>query len=306
MAAGGTGATFLDWTIQYLTNQELKKNYVSDDLIISEVDIPHEPLTNKNCHLYYKTHPRCHTFKNFYNKIYNYKIERSQLYTLYTVNSYDNAYNYLNVINDYTDVDHILFEHKKNEINLLFSMQYNRMGFDILWRDNEFISQQDNIWDQRELWSLYFPKMIFEQSEINMVNQLRKNKLDNVYLLNYEDFINNFDEIVIDFLKILQLNIINKRIDHWNIIYKRWQKLINLNLYNAYDDIIFNIVNNNNLDLTKFKITFADEIVLCSKLLFEYNLSLKCEGIIHMPQNTKEWHALLEHNIYHNLNDYMV
>ena len=50
----------------------------------------------------------------------------------------------------------------------------------------------------------------------------------------------------------------------------------------------------------------AEEIIITSKLLFDYNLSLMADGISTMPSNTTEWHSLLEENIYHNLSEYRI
>jgi hypothetical protein len=70
------------------------------------------------------------------------------------------------------------------------------------------------------------------------------------------------------------------------------------------DLIVDNIVNNVSYDLSMYDMSLGKEIIICKRLLFEYNLTLRMHGILTMPLNTCDWHTLLEENVYHDLSSF--
>jgi hypothetical protein len=130
------------------------------------------------------------------------------------------------------------------------------------------------------------------------------NRLQNTHVLDFDLYINNFENTVHDFISCIGLKVIDERIPHWRGIYKQWLNVVDINFFNDLSIIIENIVNHKSYSLKKYNMTLGKEIVLCKKLLFEHNIALKMSGIKKMPLDTKDWSSLLEENIYHDLSSY--
>ena len=303
LAAGGTGGTFLDWSISYLSSLCLEKVYIDNSMQAHTVNVLHNPLKNHTCHLHSKTHPSCGNFGEVY-AIYKTVGHQDHPFCAYTVDELiDGAEEgYTHLVSTFDDVMHLLYMHTMADIDTVFGLQYTRIQGQ--WETNKEISHTKSAWERRELWALYYPRMMLKQLHITETTQLMS--YNNVYALSYSDYLHNFDKIVYEFFDTINLSIIEERIQPWKHIYKLWQQIINLPFYKDLTHIIKCIVANIDYDLSKYNISMAEEIIITSKLLFDYNLSLMADGISTMPSNTTEWHSLLEENIYHNLSEYRI
>jgi hypothetical protein len=282
---GGAGGTFFDWTIHYLTSPTLTRSYVSRDFNIhNDISVVHNPLTHNNAHRHYRTDLGTGNFDRVMQLYY--LNNRRDIFTVYSVPGPTTQH----VTIDDDNVFNILFEFDKSHIDIIFAWQYNRMK---LLQFSEY-----NIWDKREKWALYYPKMVKNQLNVTV-------DAKHTLIVNFNKFINHFDVVIVDILSNIGLHVLDERMENWLLVYKQWREIINVKFFDDVDMIINNILFKRNYDLTQYNISTGDEIVLIRNLIFDHNLSIRGEGIEHMPTNTYNWFNLLEENIYHNIDDYI-
>ena len=108
----------------------------------------------------------------------------------------------------------------------------------------------------------------------------------------------NFKEVVNIIFKYLELEIDQSRIVHWENVYEQWSKIHfkNLMLSKYLDYICDSIINNKNTDLSRFDLTFWDEAIIQHMLLFKYNKNINSINLKKFPSNTKHLHKLLTEN----------
>lgn len=303
MIPGGAGGTFLDWSIHYLSSPNLTKDYIEQKTFMpfSGVNVPCNPIIrvkkSATAHLHRKTHPNS---MDEFARIWDIFISNEwdcDIFTTYTVNDMDNHALYDDIIYKFPKIfKNIVFKFHPSNIDVVFMWQYDRMVL------NDFTSFDDEypcIWDVREKWALFYPIMVKEQLDSNKIAES-----NNVYKIDFNIFINSLDTIAEDVLIECGEMLKPHRFAKWLEIYNMWQHLVGIDFINNLDKIVSDIINNNNHDLSGYDMTLGKEIVLSKKLLFEHNCSLKTFGIDVMPLNTKEWHNLLEENVYHDLSKY--
>jgi hypothetical protein len=174
------------------------------------------------------------------------------------------------------------------------AVQKTRLGALILSDTNSLCELP--IWDQRELLSLYYPACVKGQTTVE-----KNESLSNVYQLDFVNMIENLDIEIKNIFWYLGLTIQETRADQWKQIYIEWKHKNNLNFFKNLDKIIQCILTDSYHSLAQYNMSFAKEIVIASKLLYNHNLTLKSYGKINLSQNTKQWSEILETNTYHNL-----
>ena len=89
----------------------------------------------------------------------------------------------------------------------------------------------------------------------------------------------------------------------WTQVYQQWKTKNSLDFFADLDKIVDSILNGLSYDLAQYNMTFAKEVVLASKLLYNHNKALKSFSMAQMPTNTLDWYSILEENTYHDLHN---
>jgi hypothetical protein len=302
MVNAGAGGTFLDWSIHFLSSRNLIKDYIEQKTFTSihKCQIPFNPLrataTSVTAHLHCKTHP--HNIDEFTAvwDLYSSDGYEHDVFTSYTANDMSDSGLYREIILKFPNIfKNIIFRYSPKHVDSIFMWQYDRMEFkDSLPFDDSKFSHSD----LREKLSLFYPQMVKEQLESSDIGI---DDVTNIYEIDFDIFINSLDEIMIDILSECGVSIIPDRYEHWLNVYREWQNSLGIEFINHIDEIIKNIIENTYHDLSTYNMSFGKEVVLCKKLLFEHNLSLRDYGVEIMPLNAKSWYSMLEKNTYHDL-----
>lgn len=310
LGPGGCGGTFLDWSLHYLAG-DTKNIVVNCDptdrgkiLNTHPQDILENPIKNSTAHHHQKTHPND---KSIDAVIDTFKLIDSNLHTFYYVTSMGQGQtqtNHNDIINSYSDVKFITYVFKKEHIDLIFCLQYdktvgrkNLLKHEIKVNDTRLFDEL-SVGEQRELISLYYPKCIKSQILSEEINPSTNN-----YCFNFEQIWQSLPNTMPEIFNFLDLSIDPARINHWKQIYKLWLEQNNIDFFNDIPYIVECILTGVSLDLSKYSMTFSKEVVLLSKLLYDHNLTLKFENFKEPLTNTVQWHDILETNVYHNLNE---
>ena len=99
----------------------------------------------------------------------------------------------------------------------------------------------------------------------------------------------------------LSLSICKEKLQKWLPIYQEWREKNQLIFVDDLPKIIEHIVDGKFLDISKYSMTFDKETILASHLLYKHNLSLKVDQEYDLSRDTLQWHAILEPNLYHQL-----
>lgn len=310
LGPGGCGGTFLDWTIQYLSGQTHTwfvacgapdRSHIVKQLAI---DLTTNPLTNVNAHGHYKTHPNRHSVDSVidaFNKHPEFKL--SSFYFVDLLAPTDTQTNYNDLILRYPDVKFITYNFSESDVDLIFCLQHEKRTqlMELALNKKKFSNsdvefQHMQIWDQRELLSLYYPEEIRGQTIVEIVKPAANN-----FSINFVDAIENLDVLVNDIFKYIGVEIVQERFEHWLQIYNNWKQYNSLHFFNDLDSIVQSILSNESRDLTQYNMSFAKEVVIASNLLYKHNLAIKSYNVTNLSDNTKQWAEILEPNVYHDL-----
>ena len=309
LGCGGCGGSFLDWTIHYLSGNQINWVLETELKNRSAVTQPQEqiiidnPMVQSTAHGHLRTHPNTNSlptvidyFKsksNFTPHSFYYADEMKEDQTETMHNQ---------IIKTYPEILFITYQFKDIDIDAIFWLQYEKMASwahrynDAMVADTGTKISDYKLWDQREMLSMHYPDCIRGQT----VNEKIVDHSNN-FPLNFCDFFVDLPKQIDKIFEFLNLKIDMFRYNQWLAVYKKWQQLSGVEFYNDLNLIIDNVLNNKNMDLSKYNMTFAKEVVISSKLLFEHNLSLKSFGLDTIRTNTQSWHDILEKNVYHNL-----
>lgn len=310
LGPGGCGGTFMDWTIQYLSGQQNSWVAFCGPTDLSNISnqfqavIVEDPLFKTTSHRHQKTHPNNNSVDAVIDIFKSHP--EYQVHSFYYVDSITDrtqtAYNQL--YEYYPDVKFITYTFTNKDIDTIFCFQEEKMSpakqrLDNILKINSTTPFSElPLWDQRELLSLYYPGEIHGQT---MVEDLAV--VDNNYQLKFDIMLNTLDQEIENMFQYLGLDICQERIDHWKNIYNQWKHNNNLEFFKDLDLIIKCILNNVEHDLSKYKMSFAKEVVIASHLLYKHNLALKSYQKNDLSQNTTQWSEIIEPNIYHDLSN---
>jgi len=319
------GATFVDWSIQFLSGQT-RHYYAKDDRWI---DLVANPIVNDNAHNYKKNHPDGldQTIKTL-EKI---SQQGGELFTFYpTAIKYNTAYNQLNTDDKTQIIDYIrhdfnkVFELCSQKTKLIFidsnpeislyHIKIRRNGAFLLKEgqngtveelqqevDDHFFKESfdhfssNNKWDIRERRALNFRpynNAIGGVADVNINFGLPHLWIDSRSLWTLGD--QTFNKI----MNYIGLSIDPQRFNQWLPIYQQWasRQLKILDFCHEFSHIIDSIVNN--WDYQLGDLSFEQEVVIQHYLIYKHNLNLKTWQLEKFPSNTKDLHKLLEANIH--------
>jgi len=311
LGGAGCGGSFLDWSILYLSGAEesLAIQY-NDDLTAIEhtkvlpiVENPLNPL-RKNAHIHNKNHPVLQTLDATMLTLLESSIPLATVFCTAIAahdEKYQNDTGATSIIYDiakkYRNVNFIAYNYIEADYEKLFFSKFTKVRPAMLTMLDR--SWSDEPWEVREKLALFFPSAI--RSEFSIEHQIQ----NNVLLCSFDNIANN--QMLSEIKKIfawLDLEIDPLRIEHWEKMYRQWFDYSGFKFFNDIDHIMYNIMHGVDYDLSKYNMSFGHEIVLLSRILFDYNMSLKADGIEVMPLNTRDWNTLLEENTFHDLDGY--
>jgi hypothetical protein len=309
LGPSGCGGTFLDWSIHFLRGDTKHYTVVCDPNKDRSQILGHhyssvciDPLTGTTAHNHLKTHPNNGSLQQVID-IFT-QLPTSDLHTFYYVDSMrsdqtQTAHN--NIIQQNKNCYFLTYLFEPFDIDKIFCFQFEKISSIVKKFDNMLVYPTQKlselpIWEQRELLSLYYPKCIQGQT-INEIIDFYPNN----FLINFSKTLNSLDHMILEILEFLRITVDNTRWDTWLTIYQQWKANNNTNFFDELDTIIACILNNVDHDMTQYNMTFAREVVIASKLLYNHNKSLRSYNLEKIHPNTQHWHQILEENIYHNL-----
>ena len=304
------GGHFLDWSICFVSDQKEYYNCNKQQYL----PVVNSPLTQINSHQHKP---------NFFNnptdleKFYTENKDISKSVIFHQQRNNDLSYDKLgyqttlsiDLAVKYSDKIIVLDNHKdfvlydfssKQRSNILsFAGDKKIISFDESFEDlvNTFFLKNtkswicDNIWDKREFIALNFKP--FENSFIS-----------DYHNMDFDHYFLDTKELWIDFeienlLEYLDLPCNCKKLFKWKDVYKKWLLLHKqkIKFCSEFDTIIFNILNNKDMDLTFLDLDIMQEAAIQHVLIYQYNLNLKSWQLVRF-ENTKVLHHLLEENFH--------
>jgi hypothetical protein len=152
------------------------------------------------------------------------------------------------------------------------------------------------VWDQRELMSLYYPLALKGQTS----NEHVRSSTNNLQI-NFSTMLETLDCEINNLFSYIGLTVQPSRLENWKHVYNIWKTNNDLDFYKNLDVIIDCILHNVEYDLSQHNMSFAKEVVIASRLLYEHNLALRSNGKNSLSHSTKQWSEIIEPNVYHDL-----
>lgn len=303
LGPGGCGGTFLDWSIQFLSGQ--KENLlVRLDPTRSSVkstlmqQVMENPLIDSTAHAYQKTHPNNQSLPGIIDIFSTSEYPLNTFYYVDDMRPDQTHTTYNSIVETYPAIKFISYNFTVDQIDLIFCLQYEKINVAPQRYNTQIGMNAQTPGELREILSLYYPKCIQGQT-------LNEQLVDaeNLHLVNFADVWTRLDIAIFDIFDFLGLTVDKSRYSQWLNVYRTWVEKNKNNFFDDLPKILDCIVSGNRLDLKDYNMTFSKEVVLASKLLYNYNLALKFEGVNDLRTNTLQWHSVLEENVYHNLED---
>jgi hypothetical protein len=146
-----------------------------------------------------------------------------------------------------------------------------------------------DIWDTRERLALSTRPLELSGNQINL-------SMTHYWLDSRELWHNGVNKIK-DIMSWLEIPVDHTRVDHWQQVYTKWQRvqLDCLEFQYQYKHIVEAIINGWSYPIN---LTFDQEVVIQHCLIYQHNLNLKTWQLEKFPNNTSELHKLLEPNIH--------
>lgn len=158
-------------------------------------------------------------------------------------------------------------------------------------KNSKFWGDQVKIWDQRENMALSLRPFNHICHEINITST-------NHYEITVGDMLDNLDKEIYNILDFFNITPVG---DYtvWKSLYRQWQQIHDLRFYRSWEEIINNIIQGVDVDLTNYRMDFSKDVFIQHILIYQHNLNIKGYGLEKLPKNTKLIHALLEPNMHH-------
>jgi hypothetical protein len=158
--------------------------------------------------------------------------------------------------------------------------------------DSNNFFKDNNIWDKREKLALLAPHIL------KKINYYTLDKSQKHLYYTSDDIWNGLPTIVYEIADFLSLTINEDRLSSWMHIYNEWRLNHDAFFARHLDRIVDAIVNNYYVSLKRFNLNLYKEVLIQSKLIYEYNLNLKTWQLEKFPDNTQDLHELLEPNTH--------
>ncbi len=331
------GATFLDWSIHWLTGADQFYNIERGWIKLSD-----SPLrANINSHGHQKNHPcgvdQCNEAVSLLKKV-------NRLVSLFPV--YLHTEYVLSDLKidkkDYASNKHLVEDAQKKDYSTIWNLlQEQKIPIVYLnFSDPLYLSVPRNLevgmvdvaksynakldWFS-EFFSIFFNNTIssLTPSEYREIIALNIRPFDHCELDQLVDFSKphlyiNAEHLMYDGLacvtkciKFIGLTVDHSRINHWIKEYNKWQQ-IQLKILKFswdFDHICDSIVNNYYHDLKEYELDIVQEATILHVLLYKHNLNIKAYGLDIFPNNTQDLYNLLEPNfhelgnVYNNISE---
>lgn len=302
LGPGGCGGTFLDWTLHYISCNNTNRVIICDhatnrSTILKEIlqQVTTTPLKQSTAHNHLKTHPNA---QSLHEVVTRFRRQTAGLNTFYFVDCMQpdqTATDYNAIIDQYPDVKFIAYTFTPEDADAVFCLQYEKVStIATSLADTLKLSGRAPA-EQRELLSLYYPAEIRGQTSNELIADH-----PNSICLRWSDMLYNLPRVIHDIFKFLHLTVDSARYANWLTVYRSWQQRNNVDFYQDLNTITNNIVADIPMDLTKYNITFAKEVAIASRLLYNHNTALQTESAQTLT-NTQDWHKITEPNVYHDL-----
>lgn len=290
---GGIGGHFLSWSLYYLSGVD----YYWDPYNNCAKKIEHNPLKDNNCHGHHASHP---TTKTLLDERLDVPLDNQDLDIIFIQNVDHGEKNYTaesiqtlvqkcdKIIVVTLDASQTLYRCSTNR------RTKNNTGIGELL--NSEIHEYDNlqtVWDKREFLALNLKPM-----QHRTVTDFCMLDFDH-YRLEAQDLWHAFESSIKDLLDYCELTLKVDRMNNWTKIYKTWQTFhyqqLKFSWY--FDTILYNILNNVDMDLERFNLDLTQQSAIQHELIYRHNLNLKTWQLENFS-NTKQLHNLLEKNTH--------
>ena len=329
------GATFLDWSLHWLTGASRFYNEHKGWIDLIESPLGKSALT---AHGHEKNFPRGNAQLLKINKLFN-EVDSANLLTCYlhpmpvnlAIDQVDSCNKPLSEIfelatehtrtdllacqktcysNDMSfvviDLNDSVYTYKIRHIGpRILSVEESYDNTDKLVDDylTLFFDNTYSAWKKElgkiNVWDLrefYAINMKFYNSNIGKYINYQK---PNIYIDARELFFNG-KETMINLINSLGLELDNNRLDSWLPIYLEWQEIQAKILKFSWNlpRICECIVNNLYYDISSYDLSFEQEAIIQHIMIHKYNLNFKVWQLEKFPANTQDLHALLEPNTH--------
>ena len=314
---GQVGATFLDWSINWLAGVNSVYNVEQQQWL----ELPSNPLTQSNAHQHPKNHPEGHggycntvdtlleTATERFHSCYPSPVDIATCARALDIN-----------ITDYHSKDIINWLITTSEIDfskIVADIYQRSMPLIFLAADQSLVTYQalslarDNEHDFETFHRTYFAEKfnqyteIWDQREILALNlQLDQYHLDNKFLdfngdhlwINCRELWSDGENTVIQCLDYINESVDRSRLNHWRKIYRQWQGIQQpmITFSDNIDHIVTAIVRGWNYPLPRLSI--LQEAIIQHRLIYQHNLNIRNWQLSHFPDNTNKLYPLLEKN----------
>lgn len=337
------GATFLDWSIHWLSGKNNFYNEVDGWGPLTSHPISYQG-SNLNAHCHNKNFPRGN--QELLRTISKFNlIDSSELLSCYlhlmpiedalaqvdSSASIDKQFMSAMEISgsDLLECQHTCYEHglKVVVISLndpIYNQKVRYIGPQILTTKKTYNSDQDMIDDYLsiffnptyQLWSESLGTVnIWDKREFFAINMRPFDMFDldkhldfkkETYYIDARELFFNGKETIINLLGYLNLSVDFSRIDHWTTMYLQWQanQARLLKFSWNLDRICRCIVDDLYYDLSSYNLEFWQEAIIQHIMIYKYGLNFKIWQLDRFPANTRDLHALLEPNTINVKNIY--
>ena len=288
----GTGQSFLDWSLYYLTGRDKFWN-----MKFGWQDLLTDPTTGRNAHLHLKNHPKgSYDLLEFLDKAK--ELDSDQLITVHPFSSHETG------LGEFTAVIQTCLE---NDVRLIMMRQTKPYPY--------FASERNEITDEEELETLrqrigYAKanrKTIRDQMSFRLINN-SNDFIDNVnyfhtrfdskldYVMTDQQWANDTEKVMLEVIDSLKLEIRKDRLESWRVIRNKWRQNYG-RLIDWYEKdlakVVDAILQGKDLDLDPYGITLAKEIVIMAHLLNNHKKRLWLPDN-NFPKNTKILNGFLK------------
>lgn len=288
----GTGQSFLDWSLYYLTGRDKFWN-----MKFGWQDLLTDPTTGRNAHLHLKNHPKgSYDLLEFLDKAK--ELDSDQLITVHPFSSHETG------LGEFTAVIQTCLE---NDVRLIMMRQTKPYPY--------FASERNEITDEEELETLrqrigYAKanrKTIRDQMSFRLINN-SNDFIDNVnyfhtrfdskldYVMTDQQWANDTEKVMLEVIDSLKLEIRKDRLESWRLIRNKWRQNYG-RLIDWYEKdlakVVDAILQGKDLDLDPYGITLAKEIVIMAHLLNNHKKRLWLPDN-NFPKNTKILNGFLK------------
>lgn len=185
------------------------------------------------------------------------------------------------------------------ELNLLFQYYkiangHLKLGLDIFFRANNLDKWDEKIkhwsdaqvWQLRESYSLFYPKMIRESWAFPDID------VPNLILIKNYDLLHNLLDTFLKIVNFCELTLRDKNLDDFIVNWSIKQQYI-INEFNLLDKIIQSTLNKEYFDWSNNRLCLISEAIIQQRLR-QHGYNIKCCNLNKFPTNSKELENLLE------------